>query len=248
MLNRSDPSTPQQESVDDDFNIDDLLALENKLRDAGHVEKECTQKEVVHAIRYTLNHQISRNENYAALLAFLVFYGLYLLVVFHSNGSPSDSFHVEQSLKENILMSSISKDLTWRDSHDFYKWVNSKVLDLFEEPNCGNGICESPTEIPQWAHLGCAGDCGYHKNTTNVYLEVKIDFAETELVEGEWLAVEWQICSLHTHQGLCVYTEPEHLYHPGRQFQHELPVDTEVKLKPEIFSPECNVALTRSAK
>ena len=51
------------------------------------------------------------------------------------------------------------------------------VGDIFEDPICGNGICEAPTEYPGLGRFGCIPDCGLYPQRTSLRIDVQSAWA-----------------------------------------------------------------------
>ena len=97
-----------------------------------------------------------------------------LTVVYQSNAPPLAAFEIETSMKKQLLIEGAegwggmpTLADSWGSKDDLFYWIKTKIVTLFTDPVCGNGICEGPEEYPQWSHSGCAQDCGYMSQTTD---------------------------------------------------------------------------------
>ena len=47
------------------------------------------------------------------------------------------------------------------DAASVLTWLSTIMVDkVWQDPFCGNGLCEPPQEYPQFRYYGCAADCG----------------------------------------------------------------------------------------
>jgi hypothetical protein len=65
---------------------------------------DCNQGVAMQVLQKSVEKQIRRNESYCALLLFIIFFMLYLVVVYDSNAAPATAFEVETALKKQLLI------------------------------------------------------------------------------------------------------------------------------------------------
>ena len=56
---------------------------------------------------------------------------------------------------------------------DFYAWMDKALVSqMFIDPVCGDGVCDSPEEYAGFGRFGCASDCGPYLQTTTITIEL----------------------------------------------------------------------------
>jgi len=59
-------------------------------------------------------------------------------------------------------------------SQDFYDWMDKAFISqMFTDPVCGDGVCDSPEEYAGFGRFGCSRDCGPYLQTTTITIELK---------------------------------------------------------------------------
>jgi hypothetical protein len=59
-------------------------------------------------------------------------------------------------------------------SQDFYDWMDKALISqMFTDPVCGDGVCDSPEEYAGFGRFGCSRDCGPYLQTTTITIELK---------------------------------------------------------------------------
>ncbi|CAI5516018.1 unnamed protein product [Closterium sp. Naga37s-1] len=102
---------------------------------------------------------------------------------------------------------------------DFYAWLNSSIIEKFwQDPPCGDGLCDQPLEFPAFGRFGCEADCGTFPNLTSV----SIHFT-TSLSSAAALALSaWNLC-MHSPISLCWHALPQPF--PAQHAQFSLALD-----------------------
>ena len=115
--------------------------------------------------------RIERSSNYTAAFCLIVFFMITCLVLVYQR-DVNRAFQVEGTMLE-----ALAGDLPFAEkgyvkqmltrSDDFYDWFEGQFIDrIFDDPACGNGVCEEPDEFPGFGRFGCIPDCGRYKKTT----------------------------------------------------------------------------------
>jgi len=62
----------------------------------------------------------------------------------------------------------------WVSSIDqFYRWFDSNLITTtFQDPVCGDGTCDDPSEFPGFGRFGCAKDCGRYAKTSTLEVDL----------------------------------------------------------------------------
>lgn len=63
---------------------------------------------------------------------------------------------------------------------DIFTWLRTLVHSVWEDPICGDGVCETPFEYAQYGRFGCRADCGRLQdlqNLTAVQIDLYWDFS-----------------------------------------------------------------------
>ncbi|CAI7840832.1 unnamed protein product, partial [Closterium sp. NIES-54] len=130
--------------------------------------------------------------NYKSLVAFALFTALYLLMLC----LQAQSFQSYQVATAHsvLLPPDYSKDSSYSfaSSSAFYTWLNDSIIQaVWTDPQCGDGTCTPPTEVPAVGRFGCSLDCGFASNVTAVTVALRWRFASRDAMA----ASSWNLCS-----------------------------------------------------
>eukprot|EP00854_Cymbomonas_tetramitiformis_P001141 gene1141-1710_t len=91
-------------------------------------------------------------------------------------------------------------------SDELYDWLTDLVSEVWQDPRCGDKLCEAPYEYAGFGpedFFGCAADCGVNKDTMRVNVSVhasSMDHLDSAEV-GDFLQyTQWNLCT--TWEGL----------------------------------------------
>ncbi|CAI5483594.1 unnamed protein product [Closterium sp. Yama58-4] len=155
-------------------------------------EVKRADKEVIQAVFERVVEAQAQLHNYKSLIAFALFTALYLLMLC----LQAQSFQSYQvATAHNVLLPpDYSKDSSYSfaSSSAFYTWLNDSIIQaVWTDPQCGDGTCTPPTEVPAVGRFGCALDCGVASNVTPVTLALRWRFASSDAMA----ASQWNLCS-----------------------------------------------------
>ncbi|KAK3258323.1 hypothetical protein CYMTET_32627, partial [Cymbomonas tetramitiformis] len=104
----------------------------------------------------------------------------------------------------------------------FMDWLKAQVLEVWIDPLCGDGFCQTPYEFPSFGRFGCESDCGTAIDVTPVLIYVQADFLEIkDTLPAGWAdelrkRVSWNVCMHDTarvSRGLpetCWFSQEQH--------------------------------------
>ncbi|GBG28878.1 Polycystic kidney disease 2-like 2 protein [Hondaea fermentalgiana] len=170
-------------------------------------------KALVEKIHEQLAQAQENGANYCNLLWFILYVGLYVIIL-GMQRSPPEAFMVEESIKNSLFGESTRTveystgeiSTTMESSSHIFEWLeNSVIKSIFVDPTCGDGICDTPLEYPQWLDYGCSEDCGTYssKLTSAVVVNVTAAFEDDEEIED----ASWNLCSI-THD-VCYFSSSQ---------------------------------------
>eukprot|EP00897_Mesotaenium_endlicherianum_P006639 jgi/Mesen1/6002/ME000306S05267 len=160
--------------------------------------------DVLTEIQGKVMEENERYENYRNLLSFLLFTGLYCAVLY----LQADSFRSFQvSTAHYVLLPegmTGNEPFTFASPSDVYTWLNDSIIQrVWQDPTCGNGICERPLEFPGFGSFGCSQDCGLLAAVTQVTVHIVADFESMTHVAVS----DWNLCMTHPVE-LCWFSSP----------------------------------------
>ncbi|KAK3241772.1 hypothetical protein CYMTET_48503 [Cymbomonas tetramitiformis] len=101
----------------------------------------------------------------------------------------------------------------------FMPWLRTQIVNVWIDPTCGDGICQSPNEFPSFGRFGCRADCGAATDTSDMLVYVEVNFENMDVSarirEDLWKRVRWNLCGDIDEQGLlrtsCWYENDQRL-------------------------------------
>ncbi|KAK3267231.1 hypothetical protein CYMTET_24202 [Cymbomonas tetramitiformis] len=60
---------------------------------------------------------------------------------------------------------------------EFMDWFKTVMWEVWQDPVCGDGICQSPFEFPRYGRFGCKADCGEEPSLISVTLFIEVNTA-----------------------------------------------------------------------
>ncbi|KAK3232854.1 hypothetical protein CYMTET_56820 [Cymbomonas tetramitiformis] len=111
---------------------------------------------------------------------------------------------------------------------DFLTWLKTQVFYIWTEPFCGDGVCQSPTEVPSFGRFGCKADCGPEPGVLPILVYIEADFSKLALPQHVigilWKRVRWNVCTRDDDMlpEICWYKADRHLSGPKSRALEEV--------------------------
>ncbi|CAI7737974.1 unnamed protein product [Closterium sp. NIES-54] len=200
----------QMDSIREDGDDEDVI-LANELEE---IDKEVVQ-EVFNRVSL-LRDQV---QHYRALGGFVLLMAVFVAMVYLQADS-SRTYQVT-SAHSVLIPTNFAPDSSNRfaGATDLYSWLNSSIIEKFwQDPPCGDGLCDQPLEFPAFGRFGCEADCGTFPNLTAVSIHFTTSFSS-----GEALAASsWNLC-MQSPISLCWHALPQPF--PAQHAQFSLALD-----------------------
>jgi len=144
----------------------------------------------IDGLSHLVEARLERNSNYTAAFCLIVFFLISCGVIVAQRDVPQ-AFLVEGALFYNVLGDigvvapgeETVMELTRSD--DFYDWLEGNLIDqVYTDPACGDGVCDSPDEFPGFGRFGCIPDCGRYKKTTLATVDMEDYFEYSKSITG----------------------------------------------------------------
>uniref|UniRef100_A0A061RIA9 Polycystin cation channel family n=1 Tax=Tetraselmis sp. GSL018 TaxID=582737 RepID=A0A061RIA9_9CHLO len=139
--------------------------------------------------------QTERWHNYVQLFSFLAFVAIFLSVLFLQRNAQV-AYAVHSTVKDTLVPSST----TLSSSDEVLSWLQSTLAEVWKDPVCGDGVCETPFEFASYGRFGCRADCGRLsevQNLTTIVIDLDYNFRHpvgsipaTELMQQ----ARWNLC------------------------------------------------------
>eukprot|EP00960_Hanusia_phi_P077138 768654-Hanusia_phi.AAC.4 len=160
-------------------------------------ESSAKQKESqLEAFLEQVQERIDRSTRYRKLAGTSLFFLAFVLLVFAQRDSQV-LYGIESSLLDFVIgdiptyisggfmNSGVGATGYIRSPDDLYSWLQQSILHTaFQDPVCGDGVCDSPAEYPGFGRFGCIADCGKYPNLTSVSLSLKDVIADSRVLLG----------------------------------------------------------------
>ncbi len=68
---------------------------------------------------------------------------------------------------------------TYGSTDDVLNWLQTTLTNIWVDPVCGDGVCETPFEFAAYGRFGCRADCGQLaqiQNLTTLQIDLYYDF------------------------------------------------------------------------
>ena len=172
-------------------------------------EKATRAVQVVRELYKRYQKQTERWENYIQLFSFLIFVSVFLSVLFLQRNAQV-AYAVHSTIKDTLVPGTT----TLSSSNEVLSWLQDTLTEVWKDPICGDGVCESPFEFPSYGRFGCRADCGRLvevQNLTSVMIDLNYNFKHpvgsvpsTELMQQ----ASWNLCPRYgaPHGTDCYYT------------------------------------------
>ncbi|CAI5484977.1 unnamed protein product, partial [Closterium sp. Yama58-4] len=201
---------PHMDSIREDGDDEDVI-LANELEEID--------KEVVQEVFNRVSLLRAQVQHYRALGGFVLLMALFVAMVYLQADS-SRTYQVTAA-HSVLIPSNFAPDSSNRfaGAADFYAWLNNSIIENFwQDPPCGDGLCDQPLEFPAFGRFGCEADCGTFPNLTSVSVHFTTSFSSSEA-----LAVSsWNLC-MQSPISLCWHALPQPF--PALHAQFSLALD-----------------------
>lgn len=217
-------------------------------------EKATRAVEVVRELYKRYQKQTERWENYIQLFSFLIFVSIFLSVLFLQRNAQV-AYAVHSTIKDTLVPGST----TLSSSTEVLEWLQTTLAEVWKDPVCGDGVCETPFEFASYGRFGCRADCGRLtevQNLTTVMIDLKYNFRHpvgsvpsTELMQQ----ASWNLCPSDgaPHGTDCYYTTDQTFDRVEGEFRVEIPDVPDgqwiLVIKRDIFNKVAGAVRNREA-
>ncbi|CAI5462639.1 unnamed protein product, partial [Closterium sp. Yama58-4] len=201
---------PQMDSIREDGDDEDVI-LANELEEID--------KEVVQEVFNRVSLLRAQVQHYRALGGFVLLMALFVAMVYLQADS-SRTYQVTAA-HSVLIPSNFAPDSSNRfaGKADFYAWLNNSIIEKFwQDPPCGDGLCDQPLEFPAFGWFGCQADCGTFPNLTSVSIHFTTSFSSAEALALS----SWNLC-MQSPISLCWHALPQPF--PALHAQFSLALD-----------------------
>ncbi|KAK3267480.1 hypothetical protein CYMTET_23968 [Cymbomonas tetramitiformis] len=166
VANEFGRSFPTTDSIDTEDNSE---VSRKQLRAQQTYQKEQSRLCQVGHILDILQADITSRNRYINLALQLCLFAFYLFVI-GIQFRQLDAYEMVSSITNSVVPPQQSVPTTVY----FLTWLKTQVFYIWTEPICGDGVCQSPTEVPSFGRFGCKADCGPESDVLPmlVYIEV----------------------------------------------------------------------------
>ncbi|KAK3241931.1 hypothetical protein CYMTET_48339 [Cymbomonas tetramitiformis] len=160
--------------------------------------------ERIHLLRHLsgrFTERIDRKRDYVNMLSFILFISFYFSLLFVQR-KAFIAYDVTYTLSTTVLPANAdgSAVSSFTSKNDIYGWLSDLVSDVWQDPSCGDKVCEPPYEFANFGlnDLGCLADCGLNPFTTSVTLKLRA--SAWELLDAESITdfkrrTQWNLCT-----------------------------------------------------
>eukprot|EP00854_Cymbomonas_tetramitiformis_P008871 gene8871-10514_t len=138
------------------------------------------------------------------MFSFIAFVAFYFGILFFQR-KAFIAYDITNSISETVLPKDTCGGYadSFTSKSQVYTWLEGIVAEVWQDPQCGDKICESPYEYPGFGLTieseGCSADCGDNKFTTTVNLTLLASSwgASSESQEAARFLAEtqWNLCT-----------------------------------------------------
>ncbi|KAK3243862.1 hypothetical protein CYMTET_46504 [Cymbomonas tetramitiformis] len=192
--------------------IDELLKFDTNgdgLLDSGEIQalKEVSQAksklEILKHVESCLTEINDRKGNYFNMFSFIMFVCFYFAILMLQREAFL-AYDVTFALSETAVPKDSNRNhaTSFTSAEKIYTWLEKLVGDVWVDPQCGDGICESPYEYPGFGitreSFGCPADCGVNPSTSVIIFTVMASLwqeADTATVSRFASETQWNLCT-----------------------------------------------------
>ncbi|KAK3273680.1 hypothetical protein CYMTET_18090 [Cymbomonas tetramitiformis] len=177
------------------------LLSEEELSNLRSVQGITERLELLGFIKSRVAEILDRKAHYRDLFSYLAFCMFYFALLFLQRKAYI-AYDVTFTLTETVA----PQENFFTSSDELYDWLTDLVSEVWQDPRCGDKLCEAPYEYAGFGpedFFGCAADCGVNKDTMRVNVSVhasSMDHLDSAEV-GDFLQyTQWNLCT--TWEGL----------------------------------------------
>eukprot|EP00960_Hanusia_phi_P072159 767716-Hanusia_phi.AAC.2 len=179
--------------------IQDVLEdIESKiLFNPSEKDPETTKEYMIDGLIDMAEAKISRTNSYKKLLGTTTFFIIYIVLLFMQRDYEA-CYAIESSVMNLIVSklpttgsggytnSGVGANGFLSNVNEFYSWLNDALIkEVFNDPVCGDGKCDTPDEYPGFGRFGCVIDCGNYLNVTSLTINLE-DVVQTSATSLNW--------------------------------------------------------------
>ncbi|EKX47388.1 hypothetical protein GUITHDRAFT_106834 [Guillardia theta CCMP2712] len=179
--------------------IQDVLEdIESKiLFNPSEKDPETSKEFMVDGLIEMAEAKINRSDSYKKLMGTTTFFILYIVLLFMQRDYEA-CYAIESSVMNLIVgklpttgsggytNSGVGANGFLSNVDEFYTWLNDALIkQVFNDPVCGDGKCDSPDEYPGFGRFGCIIDCGNYLNVTSLSINLE-DVVQTSAKSLNW--------------------------------------------------------------
>jgi hypothetical protein len=138
--------------------------------------KDVIQQRRIDGLHHLVEARLERNSNYVSAFCLIVFFTVSIAVLVQQR-DVATAYSVEGTVFNSVNGDLNMETMEITRSDEFYDWLEGLIGNVFSDPACGDGVCETPDEFPGFGRFGCIPDCGRYKKTTKVKVQLE-DFFE----------------------------------------------------------------------
>ncbi|KAK3286858.1 hypothetical protein CYMTET_5603, partial [Cymbomonas tetramitiformis] len=176
----------------------------SRLPSASSTVPQAFLQVLAHA-RHELKSGIASRAGTATLFAQLCLFAFYFTVL-----------NLQWAREPGLELQSVHSSVLHPRGTEFFPWLKTQILEVWTDPICGNGRCETPYEYPSYGRFGCEYDCGKENATYSILVKIKVDFSAYSSdynINNQLREVAaWNLCHTlpHTpHIPLCWHTNDQ---------------------------------------
>ena len=179
---------PLEQLAERSQRLGEIFEFETKRRTFGLPLKSANQdssfEEKLTGLQHIVENRIENASAYFRLFLVLIFFIVYTFVLFEQR-PITDMFRTETALLARLLndLPETGMDGYFREGaaavgyvtevEELYDWLQNIIVEnIFTDPVCGDGICDSPKEYPGFGRFGCEKDCGKYQKTTTLRVDL----------------------------------------------------------------------------
>ncbi|GAQ90482.1 hypothetical protein KFL_006450030 [Klebsormidium nitens] len=126
--------------------------------------------QVMQALIAEADWRVQYSHDYLSFIAFLAFAALFFAAIGYQV-RVGHEYGVNESLLQALPQDPSTGETlqSFASVDDLVTWLNTSLITpIWNDPGCGNGVCNSPAELPGgiYADRGCPDDCGDVRNAT----------------------------------------------------------------------------------
>ncbi|GMH41042.1 hypothetical protein BSKO_08952 [Bryopsis sp. KO-2023] len=197
MRSKLSPLPQTKEEIKKSLNDGENSALDPSEEEDGKPPNDETMERaqrVARELHDRYEKQVQRWIDYRNLFVFIGFVALFLAVLYLQRNAQT-AYQVHSTLS-TILPTTLFMDTPL----SVLKWIKLLLKNVWKDPACGDGICETPFEFASYGRFGCRADCGKlseMQNLTTVQIDLIFNFDHpvTSISSADLMTqASWNLC------------------------------------------------------